>query len=96
MYALQARGVAAGVCQTMQDRMEIDPQLAARGFYRTAPHAELGDHRFEGFPMQFSNARWRIDRGAPQLGQDTMQVLTELLGYSEADVERLTAEAALL
>ena len=95
MEALQARGVPAGVVQTMEDRMERDPQLAGRGFYPVAPHPELGEHRFEGVPMRFSKARWRLDRGAPLLGEHTREVVTGLLGYSEAEFERLAAEGAV-
>ena len=95
MEALQARGVPAGVVQTMEDRMERDPQLAARGFYRRAPHPELGEHRFEGLPVRFSKARWRLDRGAPLLGEHTREVATRVLGYSEAEYEALAAEGAV-
>ena len=95
MEALQARGVPAGVVQTMEDRMERDPQLAARGFYPVAPHPELGDHRFEGVPMRFSRARWRLDRGAPLLGEHTREIATRLLGYSDAEYETLVAEGAV-
>ena len=95
MEALQARGVPAGTVQTMEDRMERDPQLAARGFYPTAPHGELGEHRFEGLPMRFSKARWRLDRGAPLLGEHTRTVATGILGYSDAEFEALVAEGAV-
>ena len=95
MEALQARGVPAGVVQTMEDRMERDPQLAERGFYPTAPHPELGDHRFEGFPARFSGARWRIDRGAPLLSEHTRHVATDILGYSEAEYDALVAGGAV-
>ncbi|MQA00023.1 MAG: CoA transferase [Dehalococcoidia bacterium] len=93
--ALSERGVPAGACQTIEDRMEHDPQLAARGFYPTAEHPELGMHRFEGLPMHFSRARWRIDRGAPVLGEDTRTVLRDLLGYDEREIAEMTAEAAI-
>ena len=93
--APQARGVPAGVVQTMEDRMERDPQLAERGFYPTAPHPELGDHRFEGFPVRFSGARWRLDRGAPLLGEHTRHVATDILGYSHAGYEALVAGGAV-
>ena len=95
MADLQERGVPAGLCQRTDDKMERDPQLQARAFYRSAPHAELGEHRYEGLPMQFSRARWRIDRGAPLLGEHTHDVLTRVLGYSETEVAALAAEAAV-
>ncbi len=95
MEALQARGVPAGVVQTMEDRMERDPQLADRGFYPVASHPELGDHRFEGLPMRFSNARWRLDRGAPLLSEHTREVATRILGYSEDEFDELVAEGAV-
>ena len=75
--------------------MEIDEQLSARGFYPSAPHDELGEHRYEGYPVQFSDARWRMVRGAPLLGGDTVEVLTELLGYSEEEVSQMMAELAI-
>ena len=95
MYALQARGVAAGMCQRTDDKMEHDEQLAAREFYRSAPHGELGEHRFEGYPAQFSDARWRMVRGAPMVSEDSMEVLTELLGYSADEVAEMMAELAV-
>jgi crotonobetainyl-CoA:carnitine CoA-transferase CaiB-like acyl-CoA transferase len=95
MYALQARGVPAGVCQRTDDKMERDPQLRARGFYRSAPHTEMGEHRFEGLPVTFSAARWRMERGAPCVGEDTFEVLTTLLGYSPEEVVAMQSEAAV-
>ncbi len=95
MYALQAQGVPAGMCQRTDDKMEHDEQLAARGFYPVAPHGQLGEHRYEGYPAKFSDARWRMVRGAPLLGEDTMEVLTELLGYSADEVAEMMAELAV-
>jgi crotonobetainyl-CoA:carnitine CoA-transferase CaiB-like acyl-CoA transferase len=95
MYLLQARGVPAGTAQNARDKMEHDPQLQHRGFYVAADHGELGRHQFEGLPLRFSDARWEVHRGGPCLGEHTLEVLTQLLGYSEADVEELRAEAAL-
>jgi crotonobetainyl-CoA:carnitine CoA-transferase CaiB-like acyl-CoA transferase len=95
MYTLQAVGVTAGLAQTARDKLDADPQLAYRGFYPMADHPDLGVHRFEGFPARFSNARWRVDRGAPRLGEHTRDVLTRVLGYSDAEVDALAAEAAV-
>lgn len=95
MYLLQASGVPAGVAQHQRDKMEHDPQLEARRFYRTASHPELGEHRFDGLPVRFSRSDWRIDRGAPLLGEHTHEVLTQLLGYSEDEVAEMAAELAV-
>ncbi len=95
MYALQARGVPAGLCQRTDDKMERDPQLRARDFYRWAPHAEMGEHRFDGLPIAFSDARWRMWRGAPLLGEDTFEVLTQLLDYAPEEIAELQGEAAV-
>jgi benzylsuccinate CoA-transferase BbsF subunit len=94
MLLLQGKGVPAGAVQTIADRMERDPQLAARGFYPEADHPELGRHRFEGVPMQMSRSQWRAERGAPLLGEHNEAALGELLGLSEDEVLELTLEAA--
>ena len=95
MYALQEQGVPAGVCQRTDDKMVRDDQLAEREFYREAPHAEIGVHKYEGYPVSFSGARWRMDRGAPLLGEDTMAVLTDLLGYTHEEVAQMMSELAV-
>ena len=95
MYLLQARGVPAGAAQNTRDKMEYDPQLEHRNFYVQAGHPELGRHRFEALPVHFSDAGSAAPQGAPCLGQHTQDVLTRVLGYSEAEVAELMAEAAV-
>lgn len=95
MYLLQAKGVPAGAVQNTRDKMELDPQLQARGFYSRAPHPVLGVHRFEGLPMRFSRARWEVRQGAPLLGEHTIQVLREILGYSEKEIGQMVSEGAV-
>ncbi len=95
MIALQEAGVPAGVCQRTDDKQERDPQLTERGFYPTAPHEELGEHRFEGLPMQFSGARWRMDSGAPLFGEHNYAILTDLLGYDEEEFASMVSELAI-
>lgn len=94
MYALQARGVPAGVAQTTEDKMERDPQLTARGFYPTAPHAELGDHRYEGLPFQLTRFGWDVRSGSPLFGEHTDEVLAEI-GCSDEQVAVLHEELAV-
>ncbi|MHB8575307.1 MAG: CoA transferase, partial [Dehalococcoidia bacterium] len=94
MLLLQAKGIAAGAVQTIADRMERDPQLEHRGYYQSAGHAELGQHRFEGIPFSMSRSDWRVEQGAPLLGEHNETGLCDLLGLSEDEMFELTLEAA--
>lgn len=94
MYALQARGVPAGVAQTTQDKMERDEQLSARGYYPSARSPELGWHHFEGLPFQFRRFAWSVRHGAPGLGEHTDEVLRSL-GYSDSQLRELREGEAL-
>ena len=94
MYALQARGVPAGLAQHTQDKMEHDEQLAARGFYRAAPSPYVGDRFYEGLPFLFHQLGWDVRRGGPGIGEHIDEVLTEL-GCTPAEIAQLRAEAAV-
>ena len=95
MYALQSAGVPSGVVQNQRDKYERDAQLQARGFYQRADHPALGEHAFEGLPVQFSRSEWSIRRGGPLLGEHTTEVYRDLLGRSEAEIATLAEEAAI-
>jgi crotonobetainyl-CoA:carnitine CoA-transferase CaiB-like acyl-CoA transferase len=95
MYLLQTAGVPAGAAQNQQDKMEFDPQLKARDFYATADHPYLGTRRFEGLPIKFSRSLSNVRRGAPEFGEHTEAVMTELLGYSNDEFAALKAEVAV-
>jgi crotonobetainyl-CoA:carnitine CoA-transferase CaiB-like acyl-CoA transferase len=95
MYLLQAAGVPAGAAQNQQDKMEFDPQLKARDFYAAAEHSYLGTRRFEGLPIKFSRSLSNVRRGAPEFGEHTEAVMTELLGYSNDEFAALKAEVAV-
>lgn len=99
MEKLQARGVPAGVCQTAEDRVEHDPQLAHLGWMVELDQADLGRWPVKELPTVFSATPSYIggpwDRSGPSYGQDTDQVLAELLGFDAATVSRLRSEGAL-
>lgn len=95
MEALQAAGVPCGVVQNQQDKSEGDPQLRARGFYQRADHPTLGEHAYEGLPVHFSRSAWSVRRGAPLLGEQTVEVYHDLLGRSDAEIATLAEEAAI-
>jgi crotonobetainyl-CoA:carnitine CoA-transferase CaiB-like acyl-CoA transferase len=99
MDLLQAAGVPAGVVQESADRLERDPQLAARGHFTPLANAEVGPLPLEGVPFRMSATAPRtggfLDRGPPCLGEDTDAVLEELLALSPDDVGTLRDEGVL-
>jgi crotonobetainyl-CoA:carnitine CoA-transferase CaiB-like acyl-CoA transferase len=88
---LQAAGVPAGAVQSAQDRLENDPQLAARGLYVELEHAEQGRRLFENVPVHLSATPGRLRRPAPLIGEHNDYVFRELLGMSDAEVDQLSA-----
>lgn len=99
MDALQAAGVAAGVCQTAEDRCDHDPQLAHLGWLTEVTGTRIGTWpvgevavRMDGTPPSIGG---RIGRGAPGYGEDNYAVYGELLGLSEKEVDRLREEGVV-
>jgi crotonobetainyl-CoA:carnitine CoA-transferase CaiB-like acyl-CoA transferase len=51
-----------------------DEQTQHRNFVAEVEHAQLGRHRFPGDPYKFSESPWRLERGAPLIGEHQGQV----------------------
>ncbi len=52
----------------------------------------MGDVRVDGIPLHFSETDWSIERGGPCLGEHTHQVLSELLGLDDDEIEQLAKD----
>ena len=93
MEALQAAAVPAGVCQTAEERVERDPQLAHLGWLTELPHREIGRFPVKDLPLQFSETPayqgGPIDRASPCYGEDNAYVYGELLGLSDDELRVL-------
>lgn len=96
MAELQAAGVRAAVCQKPGDRVERDPQLAARGWWRTLPHAEMGDTPHDGVAPRLSDTPGELRAPAPLIGADTRAVLAETLGLGEAELDDCEAAGVFM
>ena len=99
MQTLQAAGVAAGVCQDAQDRVEADPQLSHLNWLTEVEHSEMGAWPTKEVPVKWSDTPpfmgGPIDRGAPCYGEDNHYVLGELLGMSSAQISRLANDGVI-
>ena len=82
-------------CAPVKTAREVayDPHLEARGFWVDVDHPRRGRTRVPISPIRLHTAgRSEIRRPAPTLGQDTDQVLAELLCLTLDDLARLRAE----
>jgi crotonobetainyl-CoA:carnitine CoA-transferase CaiB-like acyl-CoA transferase len=88
MNQLQQAGIAAGVVQDIEDLMEADPQLAARGSLAPIDHARLGRFGHMRTPMTFSRSPNQPYR-APNMGEHSADIARELCGLSDVRVAEL-------
>jgi len=94
MERLQAAGVPAGMVQRSSDQLE-DPQLRHRRFFRPLAHPEMGEVPYEGHQFIISGYDSGPRMPAPCLGEHSIQVLQEILGYDDEGLARIAASGAL-
>jgi crotonobetainyl-CoA:carnitine CoA-transferase CaiB-like acyl-CoA transferase len=88
MTQLQQAGIAAGVVQDIEDLMEADPQLAARGSLAPIDHARLGKFGHIRTPISFSRSPNQPYR-APNMGEHSVDIARGLCGLSAGRVAEL-------
>jgi len=71
-----------------------DPQTQHRGYVAEVKNSPLGAHKFPGDPYKFSEAPWRIERGAPRLGEHQHAITQELSQPSAWLEERASTNSA--
>jgi CoA:oxalate CoA-transferase len=91
---LEAQGVPSGPVYTAQDIFD-DPHIAARDMLVTVDDPVAGPRKYARSPIHLSTAPEIPTGPAPQLGQHTRPILKDLLGYDEAEIERLAAEGVV-
>jgi crotonobetainyl-CoA:carnitine CoA-transferase CaiB-like acyl-CoA transferase len=89
MRRLQSVGVAAGVVRGLAEALE-DPHLGE--WYKVMTHADLGAHKYSGFPWRFASCELAAKSPPPRLGEHSEALLAELLGLTPGDIEALKAK----
>ena len=84
----EAASIPCGPVNTI-DQVAADPQIAARKMIVEVRHPKSGHFKVVGSPVKLSRTPPQVERGAPELGEDTEKVLTEMLGTSEARLANL-------
>jgi crotonobetainyl-CoA:carnitine CoA-transferase CaiB-like acyl-CoA transferase len=94
MQRLQQAGVQAGVVQTFEDLLE-DPQLAHREHFVRLEHRHLGPMVFERNGFRLESAGGTIESPGPDLGEHTDEVLADLLGMTQDQIDGLRSKEVL-
>ena len=89
--ALQAAGVAASAVLHAGQLIDDDPQMASRGFYRRFPDGGV----VESAPFILSDAEPHFpSASAPDYGEGTRYVLSEVIGLDDATVTQMFESGA--
>ena len=91
---LLAAGVPASMVQRPTDLFR-DPQLASRDFFVTLDHSVMGPTQYDGPATRFSETPAHLRKAAPCIGEDSYQVLTELIGFTPEEVAAHAAAGIL-
>ncbi|MBI3969489.1 MAG: CoA transferase, partial [Chloroflexi bacterium] len=92
---LQSAGVPAATVNDGEDLIERDPQLSARNYFQTIELPEHGPIPTPRLPLLFSVTPTTIRRPAPRLGEHNEEVLRNILGFSEAEVDQLILDEVI-
>ncbi len=92
--ALEQAKVPCGAINNLAE-VFADPQVRARGMVHEWQHPLAGRLELVASPIKLSATPVRTDAPPPLLGQDTEQVLREVLGYDDARIAQLRAKEAI-
>lgn len=92
---LQKAGVSAFPSMSNKD-LATNPHLQARGYLVQKEHPEVGTRIHAGIPWQMSGTPCEVRAAAPLRGQQTDEVLRDILGLSEDAVRKLHEGKVLL
>jgi benzylsuccinate CoA-transferase BbsF subunit len=94
MAMMQEAGVPAGVLQTTEDIVDLDPQVKARELLPKRRHPVMGECLHTRWPFILSKTPGEI-RTAPCLGEHNYYVCTEILGMSDEEFAELASSEVL-
>ncbi len=92
---LQAAGVPAAAVRRPGERIDGDMATGAWGLWPYVDHPAMGGVRVDGQPVWFSKTNWAITSPAPTLGQHNQPVLSQLLGRTASEIERLEDDGVI-
>jgi len=94
LEVLEQAGIPSGPIDTL-DKVFENPQLRHREMRVELPHPLAGTVPLVASPLRLSASPVQYRQPPPTLGQHTDEVLKELLGLQDADIQALRAEGTI-
>ena len=91
---LGKQGVPSGPVNTVEDIIN-DPHIAARNMLVTVDDPVAGSRKYARSPLHLSSNPDIPTESAPQLGEDTIEILKDILRYEENDIEQLREQGVI-
>ena len=88
---LLAKGIPAAPINTI-DKVVNDPHILSREMFVEVEHPKAGKMKLTGNHLKFSETPTKIKTPAPLLGEHLNEVLGNILGYTQEEIERLAEE----
>ena len=88
---IHAAGLPAGAIRTVDEVLEA-PELKARDMVIEVEHSTIGRERIIGSPLKLSATPVTVRSAPPTLGEQTVSVLTESLGWDAATANAYAAQ----
>ncbi|MFN8508426.1 MAG: CaiB/BaiF CoA-transferase family protein [Dehalococcoidia bacterium] len=89
-----AVGIPCGPVNTIAD-VAADPQVAHREMLQDVTHRSAGTVRIANTPLRMSRSESGIKGPPPDFGEHTAEVLRDLLGLSDGEIEGLKARGVV-
>ncbi|MBI4296943.1 MAG: CoA transferase [Chloroflexi bacterium] len=77
------------------DKVAADLQIAHRRMIVEVPHPRAGPVKVVNTPVRMSRTPPKVERACPDLGEHSREVLRDLLGMGEEEIEELGREGAI-
>jgi CoA:oxalate CoA-transferase len=91
---LEPAGIMCGPVNNIA-QVVADPHIREREMVVEVEHPRAGKLKVTGTPMKFSRTPCQIEKACPDIGEQTGEVLSTLLGMSPAEIEDLRKEKVL-
>jgi len=71
------------------DQVAADSQVAHRNMIVEVQHPKSGNFKVVNSPIKLSRTPGQVKKGAPELGENTAEVLQQLLGITDAEIKEM-------